>query len=466
MDLGEEIISQRLHGPVLSGLTTNSLFAGKEAENRMTNIRSNITEIRSIWQTPSAYNALVTRLQHTMYNDKQSLELKREIATIIGSFHDWADFQCERPYKSNAQPWAFIELYASRDGYVYLWRLFNDILRDKDADPNKLLAAAFLTEILTIELYNLRLSNIGDPLYANYQGKVFRGLSVSQSTVSDFRKAASNPKYSDRVFSIPLGFISSTTAENTMKLFAEENPGEEQMRWVIHIHGLDPELLRRYEQRYPDSVVSSICAMPIARVAEFGEREILLRGAWFHIVNMESKMEQNKWVHTVEMVMLNTNRDHITELAMHVGEKMVQRNYFNDIVRVSRYEILTSLTRGRQAEDCLAYTELGREALQRVKRVEIEMTEQRNDKLLTYNLDLAKSWSGPMATWIGDRTGQSFPKNYLNQRIRFHKAAAEGQWNVIMEILEREYETRQADWFNVRALDGEPKTFCDHMTIH
>lgn len=107
--------------------------------------------------------------------------------------------------------------------------MFNTILRQLDADKDKVLAAAFLTEILTIELYNLRLANIGDPMYANYQGTVYRGLSIGSAVAKDFRKTALNPDLSQRNFAIPLGFISSSTTKALVDDFATGEPEDEEM---------------------------------------------------------------------------------------------------------------------------------------------------------------------------------------------------------------------------------------------
>jgi hypothetical protein len=336
-------------------------------------------------------------------------------------------------------------------------------LRTPDADKEKLLAAAFLTEILTIELYNLRLSNIGDPLYANYQGKVFRGLSVKPEAVVHFREVANHPDLTKRTFSIPLGFMSSTTARSTMEKFAKRYPGMEEMFWIIHIHGLEPELLRRYEERYPDSVVTSICAMPVANIAQYGESEILLRGAFFHMVGMKSEILDGRQVHTVEMVMLNTNRDHATEHASQEGHKKIQREYFNEIIRASRYKVLASVSKAYGNQDSEKYEELAKQTLETIYGMEKTLHVPRTveQKHQAFEHDLAKSWSGSVHTWIGDSTGRSFPKHYLLKRKAFHAAAREGNWISVNKVLQPEYDQRRADWFNVRELSGTYHCICD-----
>jgi hypothetical protein len=100
----EEASQQRLRGPVLSGLTAKSLFAGQEATERMAAIRSNITEVRSHWHNTDEYNKLVNRLQSSIYNDEQSTELTAKLRELLTSYHDWVDYSFDRPGGTNLQP--------------------------------------------------------------------------------------------------------------------------------------------------------------------------------------------------------------------------------------------------------------------------------------------------------------------------------------------------------------------------
>ena len=193
-----------MYGPVLTYLATQSVFAGSDETERMDAMRSMITKIRPIWHDTTDYDKLRDKIKHFIYNDKHSPE----------------------------------------QGYDYLFRLFNAVLCTANVDPVKLLTAVTLVELLTFELCNLRLSNIGDSRYANYQGKMFRGMRVSSSAVEDFREVATNADVSKRHFSIPSRFISSSTASSTMEDFAKGHPSDDQMHWIIQIYGLDPKLLK------------------------------------------------------------------------------------------------------------------------------------------------------------------------------------------------------------------------------
>lgn len=59
----------------------------------------------------------------------------------------------------------------------------------------------------------------------------------------------------------------------------------------IHAWSLRPDLLAWYQQQYPDNVITSICAMPVYEQSCFRvERKVLLRGPFFQMVHMTTKM--------------------------------------------------------------------------------------------------------------------------------------------------------------------------------
>jgi len=188
-------------------------------------------------------------------------------------------------------------------------------------------------------------------------------MRVPSSVVGYFREVATNADVSKRHFSISSRFISSSTASSTMEDFAKGYPSDDQIHWIIQIHGLDPKSLRIYEEKYKESVVTSICTMPFA---EFGEKEILLKGAFFHI-KMDSKEVDGRMTHKVGMTMLNANRDHGTELVLREGAKQVQRNFFRDMCQASSYKICASLTKPYSIGESGEYERLARAALQRIE---------------------------------------------------------------------------------------------------
>jgi hypothetical protein len=238
---------------------------------------------------------------------------------LLGKYEDYADMDEGEMKATKQDDYTAVEMYCSDVGYDFLFSLISRLLREQEVDEDSLVVAATLVEYITIELYNLRLSNIGDPRYGNFQGVTYRGMNVMPEVAQEYRSIADRKDVRQRNFSVPLGLLSTTTSTRIMGEFSAD-PKYERMVWIIRIFGLDPELLRLYHQRYPDSVVTSICAMPVGRISEFGEQEVLLRGAFFHIVSMRSETSRGRKTHTIEMMMLNANRDHGTELSLNEGE--------------------------------------------------------------------------------------------------------------------------------------------------
>ncbi len=439
--------SERMSGPVLTNLSSATLFAGTDELERMKSLRLKISEVRRIWQNLNLFNSLKDKIKSYINHEQLSPKTLSRVDTLLKGYTDWADMDYHRP-SSQMQRFTAIELYCSKEGYNLLFGIFNAVLREKDTDDETLLVAAGLVELVTIELYNLRLSNIGNPRYSNYEGVTYRGMGVSTEMAEAYRKAAQHPELARRHFAVPLGFTSSSTSEETMKEFVKQYPEQEQMLWTIHIHGLEASLVKKYEERYPDSVVTSISAMPVGRIAELREKEILLRGAFFHIVGMESKEEEEgRWVHRLVLVVMNTNRDHGTELALDEGGKQEQRNFFRDVVLASRFKICAELAKDMGNGDGEGYEELMRKALERID----VMSELSKD---FGNLRLQCPREVKVVTWHGDITDNYLPSNYLALRRSFHIATEEGNWNVVRDIIAGEYEWEMTDWFHVTALKG------------
>lgn len=446
-------LSSRLFGPILTDVSFVTLFAGvDEQRERMKALRSKITDVRRMWQDNDEYEALKLKIRECVVDHgKLSAKTVSRITTLLSGYSDWADMDYHRPSPEEQQrSFTAIELYCSEDGYDFMFGIFNAVLREKDIpDDNVLLvtAAAALVEFVTIELYNLRLSNIGDPKYENFQGVTFRKMPVSKATAAAYRKAASNPDLSKRRFGVPLGFISSSSNEATIADFAERYPGQDQMQWVIHIQGLDPRLLEKYEQRYPDSVVTSIAAMPVGRMAGLRQQEILLRGAPFHIVRMESREVDGVTCHTLQLVMMNANRDHGTQLALDDGAKAAQRIFYRDMITASRFQSCAQLARTFSIADSKEYERLAKNVLDRISASEFMAH--------GFSIDLfpqAGTVSESRATWYGDKLGCSFPSSYLELRKSFHKAAEKGEWNVVRDVIRGDYEWQVEEWFNVQAV--------------
>jgi len=387
--------------------------------------------------------------------------LQSKLDVLLNGYRDWADMDYGRPSPPQ-KGYPAIELYCSQEGYRFFFSLFNSIFRRREIDDDLLLIATALVEFVTIELYNLRLANIGNPYYENFQAVTYRGMTVSSEMAKEYRKAADNPDLSKRHFGVPLGFTSSSTARETMEEFAKINEGQEQMHWVIHVHGIDPELLRRYRERYNDSIVTSITAMPVGQIAELrGEREVLLRGAFFHIVHMDSRESEGKVIHTLQLVAMNTNRDHGTELALDEGAKQEQRNFFRNMILASRFQLCASLAKTHSQEDADKYHELAKSSLQMIY-------DSKHETIAGLQSDSMVSRPDRFLTWHGDITGLSYPANYCNSRIDFQNAARIGHWSRVRKLIEKEYDWEIRDWLNAFSLSdpSTERTLLHEMACH
>ena len=101
---------------------------------------------------------------------------------------------------------------------------------------------------------------------------------------------------------------------------------------------MDPAYLAAYRRAFPNSIVTSMCAVPINDLSYYRdvENEVLLRGPFFQIVRIYEDSLQGEQLHVIEAVMLNSNRDHVTATAKNEGEDKRMREIFRDMAIASR----------------------------------------------------------------------------------------------------------------------------------
>ena len=438
--------AERLFGPVLSQVGLEIAYDDDKFADRMAYVRQMIFEIRSQWADSAYYNDLKAKVRNVVQGERHSALFLKRLEQLLTGYCDYADIDISRAENRAVENYNALEIYCSEEGYECLYKLVYRILRDKAATKEQILVAVALVELLTIELYNLRLSNLGDERYHNFQGITYRGMAMKEEVIDGFRQISENPDLTRRHFAIPLGFLSSTTDRMEMEKFAKRDAGKIQMHWTIHIHGLDPKLLRRYLRKYPDSVVTSICAMPVAKISDLGEKEILLRGPLFHIVGMKKEAGGEQDVYHFEVVMLNANRDHGTELGSNSGEKARQRAFFLSSILASRYEILASLAAKYSQVESEEYRRL---ALQQLARLDVD-----DPPTSLYDENLAEQRSFARATWNGARRPSALPQTHAALRVEWQLAAEAGEWKSVEKILLHEYDWRKSEWFNYFGLWG------------
>ncbi|KAF9786553.1 hypothetical protein IL306_011957 [Fusarium sp. DS 682] len=440
----------RFQDAPLVNFSLRSAYAGDRERERMAHVRRKIEVVRKAWRSTESYRCLINRIRACGKPDSLPDVVKEPLTYLLEGFRDYANVDLGRPESLPAEQYKALEIYCSEEGYNYLYKIMSDTLRSDHASDDLLMTATTLVEFLTIDLYNLRLSQIGDPRYANFQGVTYRGMTVPREIVDEYEDILHCPDLAKRNFSVPLGLMSSTLDKHVMESFStakdETSNGLVRMHWTIHIHGVDAGLLAQYQVRYPDSVVTTICAMPVARVSPFGEKEILLRGPFFHLIAMKTEKTAGRTCVNLVMVMMNANRDHTSETSSDVPDKKVQRDAFLRIVSASKYEVCAALAADYAPSDADGYRRLRAKSLEELR----EKFKMKTD----LNHGLASSHWKEMAVWLGPSSPASYPRHYDELRIQFQRAASEARWSDVEKLLDQEYDWRQSDWYNVGRLVG------------
>ncbi|GAA5180287.1 hypothetical protein GCM10023322_12250 [Rugosimonospora acidiphila] len=333
-------------------------YAGQQYEDRMALVRRAISEIRTGWREYPLFmrdlRELLEREAHRHAGDDATAEVS---ARLLSSVKEWSD----RGRAPAPEDYSAIELYTSEAGYRRIFGVINSAFRSDHLveDRQALRAAAFLVELLTIDLFNYRETH---PEADRFEGIVYRGMCVTGEELADFREAAAGP-ITERYLSIPLGMVSASLDRDNATRFALEQarryPDRHPLLWRIRVVGLDAGLLDVYRTRFPDSVVTSLCAVPIHGLSRYQEeREVLLRGPAFQLLwlSREPDGQLERGMHVIDVMMLNTNRDHGSAIATNEGADRRARDLFRTLVAIRRASICAGLAdqSGHRA-DALAY---------------------------------------------------------------------------------------------------------------
>jgi hypothetical protein len=312
-------------------------FAGSAAYERMDLVRQAINEIRSSWDRYPVFMDELRELMRVAGVDLSETEHNDRLTALLSSTKEWATSTSP----ASEDGYEVIRLYTSKNGYRQIFSAINEAFRSDDlvSDKQRLRSATFLVELLNIDLFNYRAAHEHAD---NFQGTVYRGMSASSAELEKLRQVATGP-LAERYLSVPLAMVSASTAREPALAFAlneaVRNPDLHPAIWEIHVESLDPGLLDFYRERFPDSVVTSLCAVPIDQLSDFpGEKEVLLRGPHFQIigVSVDDSISLRQPVHKIKAVALNSNRDHITAIASNKGTDRRMRDLFRALVLTSR----------------------------------------------------------------------------------------------------------------------------------
>lgn len=448
--------TSRLSDWVPLNLKGKPMYHGINETERMDRLRDKLNAVRVRWNDAENYHDLMEDIQQALEVDQFSRELQAALKSILRKQRYWADYQRNQDsvqpsiVSSDQENYAALELYTTNDGYKKVFGYINQVFRKHDVTDIEVRGAVALVELLTIDLYNFRLANVGCSKYYNFQDIVHRGLSVDSAVLQAFQDLMKAPVHS-RNFSVPLAFVSTSISQERIQEFLDKaEQGKCRMHWRIHVHALDPRLLAQYQARHPDSIVTTICAMPISRASEFpNEQEVLLRGAFFQILRIYEEQAGEHTVWVIEMVMLSANRDHGSELAENHGAKAEQRKHFHQMCAATRYEICASLAQKYDLPEAKEYRSLADTMLAKLSADQI---------VAPFNSQLSDSWSVPRPSWIGASLSSSFPVPYTRRREKFSRASFAGNdWDTVQEIIEQEYAWQKSDWCNVPRLHGKTR---------
>ena len=122
---------------------------------------------------------------------------------------------------------------------------------------------------------------------------------------------------------------------------------------IINVIGLKPEYLEHYTKRFPISVLSTICAVDIHKLSFHPEeREVLLRGPFMQVLHVYRDEGDllGQPCDVLEMVMLNSNRDHISTSQLGDQDDLA-RAMFGTMVGVTRCEFAIDYCERKGLED-------------------------------------------------------------------------------------------------------------------
>jgi hypothetical protein len=330
---------------VTSGIAAaqRPFFVGENAHERMVKVRTAINLIRTSWDQYPAFNAELREAVASLREGFRDPAVAAQWNAVLSITRSW-----DEPREASPPDFSAVKMYTTEAGYVEIFGLINDAFRADGLtdDPTWLRSAVFLIELLTIELFHMRRYF---PAADAFDGVVYRGMCVGADDLDFFRNLLSVP-VPNRYVAIPLGMLSASRDPAVALSFANRQADASRRLFSvlleIHVANLDARLLEVYRVRYPETVVTSICAVPIASVSKFAlESEVLLRGAHFQVVDVtgnESATAGDPAV-TVRAVMLNTNRDHLTAVASNSGADRVEREFFRDIVVGGRSRLCARL---------------------------------------------------------------------------------------------------------------------------
>ena len=334
----------------------NEFFMGaEEVTQRMEKVRDAIEVVREHWGTRQEF--LENEIKRALKDGKAYyLPMVLYAYQMLKDNHD-TNWQEELPKDKREalddEGYYHIKSYTETVPYDAVYSRINALYRNENYGKNKSLyhIATLLLEYLNIDLYNYTWG-VKSKRLPGFQGVTYRGIHLTPDHIQKLKDRAA-PDEPDRGIAIPLSLQSTSMDLDVAHKFLKKNRDQgiaDHLKPIIlkvRTYGLHEEHMKHYSKQYPESKVSSICAVQIKNEsAKEDEDEVLLRGPFFEIVDFIEEAHTipgiQEAVPELEMMILNSNRDHISTYRLKDKDEPA-RDLFKRIVNARKFEILADL---------------------------------------------------------------------------------------------------------------------------
>ena len=342
-----------------SSLSLIPFFHDTVMQSRMDMIRESIYHIRKRWND---YDQLIDDLEEFIYgyalkelfnrtidgkeidlNQLDWNELRDAFHHILQTKRNWIDLNANEV----DEHYTAIKYYTNNTVYNVIFFILNEFFRTDDLERQRGLldSAVFLVELINIDLYNY--VKLNDHVN-NYTGTVYRGIQIPENHDTFLRELSLLPALERRI-SVPLALSSASTSLAQAVQFSNTDKNLKPVLFRIRVESLDQAMIDEYNRVFPESKISSICAVPIQELSSFNqEEEVLLRGPFFHLLHAYSgtheraqslRIEQGgslpEDITIYDLIMVNINRDHPSVTSLGPRDKMARDAIIN-MVNITR----------------------------------------------------------------------------------------------------------------------------------
>ncbi|XP_065676563.1 uncharacterized protein LOC101237262 [Hydra vulgaris] len=287
-------------------------YQGDLIHKRMDAVRKSIYYIRDNW---NLFEQFMNNMRNFFIQDANIENIKSHpLSKIFERKRNWCNVEENTADLPLKEEFSVIHTYTTVEGFREIFKIADNIFRDGSSVnfEEKIRSVVFLIELINIDLFNYVHKF---PEYQSFEGTVYRGMAISADSFKVYEDLMLQP-IEERYISIPLGLWSSSIYSNVAVDFVRDELKKDHQRvpllMKIRVLNIEDKLLDFYRKKYSQSVVSTICAVYVANLSAFPkEGEVLLRGGFYQALNFYSQIIDDVSFKVLDLVMLNTNRDHL-----------------------------------------------------------------------------------------------------------------------------------------------------------